>query len=91
MIKKWIRDWLFGGDMADFDTMFKIAADSHESCKKLLKSNEIVLEKYGILVDKYEAVTKQLLDVVQKVGEESNVDSLRFDVMEILLRDKRKK
>lgn len=90
MIKKWIRNWLFGGDMADFDTMFKIAVDAHENCKKLLSSNEIVLEKYSILVDRYEAVAKQLLDVVQKVGEESNVDSLRFDVMEILLRDKQK-
>lgn len=90
MIKKWIRDWLFGGDMADFDTMFKIAVDAHESCKKLLSSNELVLEKYGILIGKYEAVTKQLLDVVQKVGRESNINSIQFDVREILLRDEQK-
>ena len=75
MIKKWIRDWLFGGDMADFDTMFKIAVDSHESCKKLLKSNETVLENFAAFVNRYEDITQKFLDVIQKIREENNIDS----------------
>lgn len=51
-MRKLIRNWLFGGDAKSWDDMFKIAVKAHESCIRLLKSNEYLLERFKDVSDR---------------------------------------
>ena len=78
-MRKWILEMLFGSDAGSWNDMFKIALECHESCKKLLKSNEFMLERY-------KEISSKNIALLNAIAAATNIHSLQKEVA-FMLRD----
>lgn len=76
-MRKWIVQMLFGGDAKTFDDMFSIAIECHQSCKKLLKMNESLLERY-------KAISEENLALLYAIRDAKDIPELMLQVIDIV-------
>lgn len=55
-MRKWILNFLLGGDAKSWEEMFRIAVECHESCKKILESEKYLIERYSANIDRENAI-----------------------------------
>lgn len=78
-MRKWIMSLLLGGDAKSWKEMFRIAVECSESCKKVLKREEYLIERYSAIVDRENAILKAVSN--------SSDWQLKAEVIEILNSD----
>ena len=55
-MRKWILSLLLGSDAKSWKEMFRIAGECSESCKKVLKREKYLIERYSAIVDRENAI-----------------------------------
>jgi len=76
-MRKWILRWLFGSNAKDFDDMFRITCECHASCKKLLQSNEFMLERY-------KTISSEQLEFLNALKDAPNIPDLMRAIILLL-------
>ncbi len=82
-MRKWILRWLLGGDEQDWRDMYAIACSSHESCKKMLKNTEFML-------DRYNAIHKEEIAILEAIKTARDIPDLMVKIIDIMLRSRAK-